>query len=208
LGSYSALGYYNPKIKTVSLLSPLTIPNRLPSSSSRISLSCSLLSHSPVELFENINIIKPSKLIRTLYTNNNPQSYEKCQKSNKITTTQINSNQISKTLLPSASLSLSLSLSLSRIIVRLLPPPRDNPGPLWAQSLKRAFAGSLPPAALRFLSNLSVTANQLSRPSQASSRRAPSSASLFNLSTLPELWIDLGGGLCVGGERLGGEERG
>jgi len=66
-------------------------------------------------------------------------------------------------LLPSA------SLSLSRILMRLLPPPRDGPGPLWVQSLRHAFSGSRPPAALRFLSNLSVVANQLSGPSQASS---------------------------------------
>lgn len=74
-------------------------------------------------------------------------------------------------LLPSASVSLSLSILSppSRILVRLLPPPRDGPGPLWVQSLKRAFAGSWPPAAMHFLSNLFVVANQLSRPSQASS---------------------------------------
>jgi len=144
--------YYNPRKKIVSLLSPLTIPNRLPSSSSSrisLSLSCPLLSHSPEEPLENSQISNK-------------------QKSNKITTTQTNKLradiQDSFFFFPPL-LSLSLSLSLSRILVQLLPPPRDSSGPLWVQSLRRTFTGSRPVAALRFLSNFSVAANQLSGPS-------------------------------------------
>jgi hypothetical protein len=124
--------YYNPRKKIVSLLSPLTIPNRLPSSSSSrisLSLSCPLLSHSPEEPLENSQISNK-------------------QKSNKITTTQTNKLRadIQDSFFffpPLLSLSLSLSLSPpSRLLVRLLPPQRDSSGPLWVQSLRRAFAGS------------------------------------------------------------------
>jgi hypothetical protein len=66
--------------------------------------------------------------------------------------------------------------------------------------------GHLPPCASSPTSLLPPTSSP-GHPRRAHVPLCPS-IPLFNLSTLPELWIDLGVGLCVGRERLGGEEGG
>jgi hypothetical protein len=110
-------------------------------------------------------------------------------------------------LLPTASLSLSLSLShgylcnSSRRHVTALD--------LFGFNLSGALSldlGQLPPCASSPTS-LSPPTSSPDHPRRAIIPLCPP-IPLFNLSTLPELWIDLGSGLCVEEERLGGEERG